>query len=1291
IDLRDYEWDVRNDAWTQIEQAYPYKMTFDAPTQTHLREKLTILQQEMNSEVPFVHIDWFLATASLPPLYHDILALPKTDRELEAALEVFVTENLLNAPGKRVWRAGFNNSGVSRHNRVVERHISRYGAYWKSYDFAGSAESQNIFTHPLDFIHDGGEIIFNLPNGLQAYYLVDGEGNRLDVAPTDIVSNPAVSDPAVRNGLSCIGCHTEGMKTFEDEVRAVVEQADNPPFNKDRALNLYVERAVMADLVAEDTQRYRTALEAAGGVFGGIEPIQRFHEAFQGPLSASHAAASVGLETDVFLEKISKNVSLQNLLGVLVVESGTLKRDNWTYHFEKVLSLLNTSDTILPPVEQRPERIPGAADGVHIPDQNLRTAIQEALGKAPNDLITVEEVETLTSLRASHRDIFDLEGIQFAKNLDELWLSVLMTPDLSPLAGLVNLTRLFFHGVPSFTDLSPLSGLLNLRSLIIYQFTATGRELGQTDDRRRHNIDISPLEGLTELRTLWVRLSNGTETTDISPLANLTKLSNLKLDGHRISDLLPLANLTNLRSLDLGQNFISDISPLVNLTNLIDLKLDRNNISDLFPLSNLTNLTILDLDYNGDYNGNVRIPTISDISPLANLRHLSTLHLSSNNISDISSLADLGRLERLYLSAGNISDISSLANLRHLSTLHLSSNNISNVSPLANLQYLKELHLDSNNISDISPLADLQHLEVLRLQHNAISDISPLDALRERTDKVTWHGNPCFPQPAPRIEGPWLWGVVPGTNFHSNKDVDHLSLATDGAVTELDVATNGAIVGNPIVGEHVWTSHKYYLAYDEFGYTKDYPRMLETLKLRVSRDSRVVYGTVTLNSPREQKTNMLAGSEKAHKVWLNGELVRDWKFNYSGERLFYNYSPSDTYNDFFPVTLKPGRNVLLIALYLQNTYWDFIGSFGFEHGTEYTLSEGIGYAFSQDKINVGDTFTFTLTAENITDLAGWQADISFNPEMLEVVEVTEGDFLKSEGGNTFFHGGAIDNAQGKITGMFSAKQSESGVSGSGILLSVTFKAKLRGETQAMLENFAFGASTGETIPIVPPNIMITVDEVEEVEIHHPAWDVNQDGRVSILDLILVAQDFGSGTPANLRTDVNRDGVINVQDLILVENHFGESTDSAASPLFAIDNKELLPAMVQAWIDQAQAENDGSLVFRQGIKNLERLLASLIPEKTALLANYPNPFNPETWIPYHLAKPADVSLTIYAANGAVVRTLVLGHQAAGIYQSRSRAAHWDGRNSVGESVASGIYFYMLTAGDFTATRKMLILK
>ena len=134
IDLRDYEWEVGTNRWTLIEAEYPYKIEFNAPTQTALREKLTNLREEMDCEVPFIHVDWFLATASLPPLYHDILNLPETDRELEERLEVNVVENLRNAAGKRVWRAGFSDSGVSSHNRVVERHISRYGAYWKSYE-----------------------------------------------------------------------------------------------------------------------------------------------------------------------------------------------------------------------------------------------------------------------------------------------------------------------------------------------------------------------------------------------------------------------------------------------------------------------------------------------------------------------------------------------------------------------------------------------------------------------------------------------------------------------------------------------------------------------------------------------------------------------------------------------------------------------------------------------------------------------------------------------------------------------------------------------------------------------------------------------------------------------------------------------------------------------------------------------------------------------------------------------------------------------------------------------------
>ena len=333
IDLRHYEWDIKSDKWYKIEQAYPYGVQLKSSTWTTLCE-------ETKCELPFVRADWFIATASLPPLYHEILGLPETDKDLETQLEVNVAENLKNAPGVRVWRAGFNESGVSVNNRIVERHKSRYGAYWKSYDFAGNVGTQNIFTHPLDFTHDGGEIIFNLPNGLQAYYLSTAIGERLDEAPINIVSDAGSRDPVVRNGLSCMGCHTEGMKTFTDQVRSVIEQSRNPSYDKAQALRLYTEKSEMDSLVREDIGRYRRAIAAAGGVFGGSEPIQQLVKQFEGPLDAVHAAAEVGLETDDFLEKIRENSGLQNAgLLVLGVEKGTVKRDAWESQFETVVSV----------------------------------------------------------------------------------------------------------------------------------------------------------------------------------------------------------------------------------------------------------------------------------------------------------------------------------------------------------------------------------------------------------------------------------------------------------------------------------------------------------------------------------------------------------------------------------------------------------------------------------------------------------------------------------------------------------------------------------------------------------------------------------------------------------------------------------------------------------------------------------------------------------------------------------------------------------------------------------------
>ena len=1195
IDLRDYEWEIGTNRWTLIETEYSYNNNFDAPTQTALREKLTNLRAEMSCEVPFVYVDWFLATASLPPLYHDILDLPLTDSELEARLEVNVVENIRNAAGRRVWRAGFNDSGVSNHNRVVERHLSRYGAYWKSYDFAGSVGAQNIFTHPLDFTHDGGEIIFNLPNGLQAYYLADAGGNRLDEAPISIVSNPAVSDPTVRNGLSCIGCHTEGMKSFENQVRAVVEQNENPPFDKAQALRLYVENIEMEALVEEDTARYRQALEAAGGVFGGIEPVQRFHEAFQGPVDAAYAAAAVGLETEVFLEKIRGNTSLQNL-GLLVLENGTIKRDTWTTNFSAVVSALNTPDSTLPPVVQRPELIPGQS--VNIPDPNLRAAISEALGKAPGAPITAEEMETLEVIDAEGKDISDLTGLEFATNIYFIKLSDNNISDLSTIAGL---TRLQFLGF---------------------------------DENR---------------------------VSDLSPLAGLSNLNNLSFAHNQVSDLSPLAGLTKLEVIHVTENGISDLTPLAGLPNLKDFLSWSNPLSDLSPLVGLEYINICG-----------ESPDISTLKGATNLREL---YLLDCDVSDLSALADLTDLERLSLQDNKVSDVSPLSGLTNLKWLDLQKNKVSDVSPLAELTNLKWLNLRENKVSDVSPLVDLTHLKWVNLNNNEITDFSPLEGLRETTSIMRLF-NPGSPNGGPKIEGPWLWVIAPigeprdVAEAAPASGIDFLAEMSGGKVTELKVAAEGAGEGNP-VGNSVWTAHKIPPTGPE-----NIRDMVNAAGLKTGDTHFVAYGVVNLDSPQHQATNMFVGSGDAFKVWLNGELV----YNHPTEP-----PVAESYLDVIPVTLEQGKNVLLVALYRIGGAWS--GFFGFEEGTEYMVANpGVVSTFSEDTIYAGDIFTVNLNAENVYDLSGWQFDIDYDPEVLEAVEVNEGDFLKEGGGTTFFQKGTIDNTTGKITKLSSARLNEDGATGTGTLLSVTFIAKTGGETQVALENFQLGAITGETINAGPHEVTFTIEG------QLATGDVNRDGQVSILDLILVSRHLGEDASANPQADVNNDGIINIQDLIVVAQHLGESTDAAAPSLIAaIDNGELTPARVQAWITQAQIEDDGSIAFQQGIATLERLLTLFIPDETALLYNYPNPFNPETWIPYRLAKPTEVTLTIYATNGAIIRTLKLGHQPAGFYESRTRAAYWDGKNEVGEPVASGIYFYTLTAGDFNATRKMLIRK
>ena len=222
------------------------------------------------------------------------------------------------------------------------------------------------------------------------------------------------------------------------------------------------------------------------------------------------------------------------------------------------------------------------------------------------------------------------------------------------------------------------------------------------------------------------------------------------------------------------------------------------------------------------------------------------------------------------------------------------------------------------------------------------------------------------------------------------------------------------------------------------------------------------------------------------------------------------------------------------------------------------------------------------------------------------------------------------------------------------------------------------------------DLFITAEGVES------NGDVNQDGTVNILDVILVAQSLGQKSPSNPKTDVNKDGQVNVLDLVLVAEQLGEKIAAAPSQIDIVksntsSSEEIIA--IQRALRELEVLPEKPYNVEIAIRFLHLWLenANRSVTETKLLPNYPNPFNPETWIPYQLAKAADVSVKIYDVGGRLVRTISVGFKPVGYYLTRERAAYWDGRNATGEPVSSGVYFLQFVAGDFSATQRIVILK
>ena len=625
---------------------------------------------------------------------------------------------------------------------------------------------------------------------------------------------------------------------------------------------------------------------------------------------------------------------------------------------------------------------------------------------------------------------------------------------------------------------------------------------------------------------------------------------------------------------------------------------------------------------------NVDNRKITNIAGLEYATQLRELFIGGNQIKNYTQLAELPNLTTLYLWTNNISDLSVLPLLPKLKLLDLNGNHIRDVNRLAGFTNLTTLMLRGNQIRDVSPLTGLVNLEVLHLQGNPIQDTSVLASLTKLRDvDIDIHQTPAPVVHVGLSERPPMYWVNTDDGTLHRLIGDEVENLASSVQNATDLAID--MTG----GKLYWTER-----------TSDRAGKIR----RANLDGTNVQLVKNLTSV----PHSIALDTANGKIYLTNAWGKIQRMNLDGS----NFQPN-------LITGLESPRHLVLEVTGGKVYW-----------TETTEASGRirrANLNGSSVQNVATGLTAPLCLAIATGKVYWtsvgklqRANLDgTNSEVLETLPLAPTSIAVDTERNSLYltlstgdiHRRTLDGSGDEpvVTGL---------VAPSSIVLGI--RATTPGPTDA------------PEPPVTP-----VVDA---------ATDVNKDQKVNKTDLLLVVTALGESPPANPNFDVNADGSVNIADVLLVIEALDDPV-AAAAPTLGETVTSLDPAFLTMQIDILRAESDGSMRYEHAIAFFQSLLASIRPTETRLLANYPNPFNPETWIPYQLAKPADVTLCIYAANGALVRTLTLGHQPAGMYQSKSRAAYWDGKNELGEKVASGLYFYTLSTGDFTATRKMLILK
>lgn len=352
IDLRDYGWDSSikasdgsnyQDTWAMLVDSVPYAVEPEGP----LAEAL---QDAADTAVPFLPLDAVLAFAGRPPLYYDILRVPKSLLGLEVAFDLDLdaaVDDERESDLDIVARAGFSTSGIAFNHRIVERHdlpAQSGRALWRTHDFDSNAGDNNFFAFPFDFTADGSELFWHLPNGLQAYMSVDSSGNRRNESPVDIIQDQGSEDSIVSAGLSCVGCHAQGVISIQDDLRHDIDLSgtnDFTPAEVEEIRNVYPTRDEFAQLLGADRQRFAEALSAAGVPTDlAIEPMSVVSAEFQLDLDLQRAAA------ELWIAPADLAAALDTLSPELAgLKDGVVARDTFTANFAATVCALELGST----------------------------------------------------------------------------------------------------------------------------------------------------------------------------------------------------------------------------------------------------------------------------------------------------------------------------------------------------------------------------------------------------------------------------------------------------------------------------------------------------------------------------------------------------------------------------------------------------------------------------------------------------------------------------------------------------------------------------------------------------------------------------------------------------------------------------------------------------------------------------------------------------------------------------------------------------------------------------------